>query len=92
MLMKDGRFTVSAPFTSASPSSLPPNVKLMPSHTSFASLATSLKEEVSAISGAYIENERANSYQHYVPQPYRPRKKKRGRKEHSEEEVRMDDK
>ena len=69
MLMRDGSLAMSTGFNSPATSSLPSNVKMIPSHTSFSSLAENVRVEVSQISGAYIENERASSYEHYVNEP-----------------------
>ncbi|GMI45706.1 hypothetical protein TrCOL_g12969 [Triparma columacea] len=71
MLMRDGSLTMSTAFTSPPTSPLPANVRLIPSHTSFSSLTENLRKEVSRISGAYVENERANSHEHYFTGSWR---------------------
>ena len=71
MLMRDGSLTMSTAFTSPPTSPLPSNVRLIPSHTSFSSLTENLRKEVSRISGAYVENERANSHEHYFTGSWR---------------------
>lgn len=75
MLIKDGTLSLSAAFTSSDPSSTPSNVQLVPSHTTFKSLTEIIREEISKISKAYVENERASSYEHYVSAPYNSRRR-----------------